>query len=50
MRPRGKANGTFPHFHEDLDEMTYVLDGTATVMIGKTIYEVNAGGWNFRPS
>ncbi|MEP7080027.1 MAG: hypothetical protein ABI784_04830, partial [Ginsengibacter sp.] len=23
--------------------------GTATVMIGEKIYEVEAGGWNFRP-
>jgi mannose-6-phosphate isomerase-like protein (cupin superfamily) len=41
--------GPSPHVHEDLDELMYVLEGTATVMIGKKIYEVKAGGWNFRP-
>jgi mannose-6-phosphate isomerase-like protein (cupin superfamily) len=41
--------GPSPHTHKDLDEMMYVLEGTATVMIGKEIFEVKAGGWNFRP-
>jgi mannose-6-phosphate isomerase-like protein (cupin superfamily) len=41
--------GPSPHLHEDLDELMYVLEGTATVMIGEKIYEVEAGGWNFRP-
>ena len=41
--------GPSPHMHQDLDELMYVLEGTATVMIGKEIYEVEAGGWNFRP-
>ena len=27
----------------------YVLDGTATVMVEDTIYEIPAGGWHFRP-
>lgn len=45
----GKQMGPSPHVHESADELMYVLDGTATVMIGKTIYEVKAGGWNFRP-
>ena len=27
----------------------YVLEGIATVMIGDKIFEVEAGGWNFRP-
>jgi mannose-6-phosphate isomerase-like protein (cupin superfamily) len=44
-----KQMGPTPHLHKDLDELMYVLDGTATVMIGKEIYEVQAGGWNFRP-
>jgi mannose-6-phosphate isomerase-like protein (cupin superfamily) len=35
--------------HKDLDELMYVLEGTATVMIGEELYEVQAGGWNFRP-
>lgn len=41
--------GPSPHMHENLDELMYVLEGTATVMIGETTYEVAAGGWNFRP-
>ena len=41
--------GPSPHMHADLDELMYVLEGTATVMIGEEIYEVQAGGWNFRP-
>ena len=44
-----KQMGPSPHVHKELDELMYVLEGTATVMIGKDIYEVNAGGWNFRP-
>lgn len=44
-----KQMGPSPHVHEGLDELMYVLEGTATVMIGKEIYEVKAGGWNFRP-
>lgn len=41
--------GPSPHKHENLDELMYVLEGTATVMIGENLYEVEAGGWNFRP-
>ena len=44
-----KQMGPSPHMHKDLDELMYVLEGTATVLIGKEIYEVKAGGWNFRP-
>ena len=44
-----KQMGPSPHSHENLDELMYVLEGTATVMIGNEIYEVEAGGWNFRP-
>lgn len=44
-----KQMGPSPHMHKDLDELMYVLEGTATVMIGNEIYEVEAGGWNFRP-
>ncbi len=46
---RPKQMGPSPHMHENLDELMYVLEGTATVMIGEKIYEVEAGGWNFRP-
>lgn len=44
-----KQMGPAPHLHKNLDELMYVLEGTATVMIGEEIYEVEAGGWNFRP-
>jgi mannose-6-phosphate isomerase-like protein (cupin superfamily) len=44
-----KQMGPSPHMHTDLNELMYVLEGTATVMIGEEIYEVQAGGWNFRP-
>jgi quercetin dioxygenase-like cupin family protein len=44
-----KQMGPSPHLHKNLDELMYVLEGTATVLIGKEIYEVQAGGWNFRP-
>ena len=43
-----KQMGPSPHLHKDLDELMYVLEGTATVMIGKEIFEVKACGWNFR--
>ncbi|MCP9751805.1 cupin domain-containing protein [Ferruginibacter sp. HRS2-29] len=44
-----KKMGPAPHYHKDLDELMYVLDGTATVMVEETIYEIPAGGWHFRP-
>lgn len=44
-----KQMGPAPHLHKELDELMYVLEGTASVMIDNKIYEVQAGGWNFRP-
>lgn len=44
-----KQMGPSPHMHENLDELMYVLEGTATVMVGENIYKVEAGGWQFRP-
>ena len=44
-----KQMGPSPHLHEALDELMYVTEGTATVLIGQEIYEVKAGGWIFRP-
>jgi mannose-6-phosphate isomerase-like protein (cupin superfamily) len=44
-----KQMGPSPHLHKNLDELMYVLEGTATVLIGDEIFEVKAGGWNFRP-
>ncbi len=44
-----KKMGPEPHYHKSLDELMYVLEGTATVMVEDTVYEVPAGGWHFRP-
>lgn len=44
-----KQMGPSPHLHKELDELMYVVEGTATVMIGNETYTVEAGGWNFRP-
>jgi quercetin dioxygenase-like cupin family protein len=44
-----KKMGPAPHFHKDLDELMYVLDGTISVMVGETVYQVEAGGWHLRP-
>lgn len=44
-----KQMGPSPHLHDNLDELMFVLEGTATVLIGEKIYEIEAGGWNFRP-
>jgi quercetin dioxygenase-like cupin family protein len=44
-----KKMGPAPHYHKELDELMYVLEGTATVMVEDTVYEIPAGGWHFRP-
>jgi quercetin dioxygenase-like cupin family protein len=44
-----KQMGPSPHIHADLDELMYVVEGTATVLIGNEVYEVKSGGWNFKP-
>ena len=44
-----KKMGPEPHYHIALDELMFVLDGTATVMVEDTVYEIPAGGWHFRP-
>lgn len=44
-----KKMGPEPHYHKALDELMFVLDGTATVMVEDTFYEIPAGGWHFRP-
>ena len=38
-----------PHKHENLDELMYVLEGTASVLIGDEVAEVAAGSWHLRP-
>lgn len=44
-----KIMGPAPHLHKELDELMYVLEGTATVMVEEEVVEIAAGGWHFRP-
>ncbi len=44
-----KKMGPAPHYHKALDELMYVLEGTATVMVEEAFYEIPAGGWHMRP-
>lgn len=44
-----KKMGPAPHLHKDLDELMYVIEGTASVLVGDTVYQVEAGGWHLRP-
>jgi oxalate decarboxylase/phosphoglucose isomerase-like protein (cupin superfamily) len=41
--------GPPPHYHLELDELMYVLEGTASVLVGGEIVEVQAGGWHLPP-
>jgi mannose-6-phosphate isomerase-like protein (cupin superfamily) len=44
-----KLMGPPPHFHLELDELMYVAEGTASILMGKDVVEVEAGGWHLRP-
>jgi mannose-6-phosphate isomerase-like protein (cupin superfamily) len=44
-----KKMGPAPHYHKNLDELMYVLEGTGSVLIEDTLYEIPAGGWHLRP-
>ena len=44
-----KVMGPPPHLHKELDELMFVLEGTASVLIGEEVVEVPAGGWHLRP-
>ena len=44
-----KVMGPPPHWHKALDELMYVLEGTANVMVDGTFVEVPAGAWHLRP-
>ncbi len=44
-----KLMGPAPHYHKELEELMFVLEGTATVMVGDDVIEVEAGGWHLRP-
>lgn len=37
-----------PHRHNNLDELMYVLEGTASVLMGDEIIQVAAGSWHLR--
>jgi len=38
-----------PHKHDNLDELMYVQEGTASVLMGDQVVEVTAGSWHLRP-
>ncbi len=44
-----KVMGPPPHMHKELDELMYVIEGTASILVGDDIVEVKAGGWHLRP-
>ena len=44
-----RVMGPPPHLHKELDELMYVLEGTASVMVENEVVEIAAGGWHFRP-
>jgi mannose-6-phosphate isomerase-like protein (cupin superfamily) len=44
-----KVMGPPPHLHKSLDELMFVLEGTASVMVEDKVVEIAAGGWHFRP-
>jgi mannose-6-phosphate isomerase-like protein (cupin superfamily) len=44
-----KVMGPPPHLHKALDELMFVLEGTASVMVEDEVVEINAGGWHLRP-
>ena len=44
-----KRMGPPPHLHRELDELMYVVEGTASVLLGREVVEVPAGAWHLRP-
>jgi mannose-6-phosphate isomerase-like protein (cupin superfamily) len=44
-----KTMGPPPHMHKELDELMFVTEGTAHVLIGDEVVKVEAGGWHLRP-
>lgn len=44
-----KYAGPPPHIHKDLDEIMFVIEGAAQVMVGDTVTEVRAGDYHLRP-
>lgn len=44
-----KTMGPAPHWHKELDELMFVLEGTASVLVGEEVIQVETGGWHLRP-
>lgn len=44
-----KTMGPPPHAHKELDELMYVIEGSASILVGNDVVEVKAGGWHLRP-
>lgn len=44
-----KTMGPPPHYHLELDELMYVVEGTASVLVGDEVVQVPSGGWHLRP-
>lgn len=47
LAPRKIAGS--PHKHDNLDELMYVVEGTASVLMGDEVVEVSTGSWHLRP-
>lgn len=41
--------GPPPHWHKELDELMFVTEGTASVLVGEEVVHVPTGGWHLRP-
>ena len=44
-----KTMGPAPHLHQVLDEIMYVLEGEASVLVGDEVTVIETGGWHLRP-
>ena len=44
-----KTMGPAPHLHQALDEIMYVLEGEASVLVGDEVTVIETGGWHLRP-
>ena len=44
-----KTMGPSPHYHKELDELMYVIEGTASVIVDGKEVQIEAGGWHLRP-
>ena len=44
-----KTMGPPPHYHKELDELMYVIEGTASVIVDGKEVQIEAGGWHLRP-